>query len=819
MHRSRPVFPALATSHLSMTRVLAFALLLAGALAVVRVDSPTVAAPTVGRTEVVVTLASPAVALEPGGATRVAREQRVFRRALARSVPEARVRWRYSLVANGLAVDLPRADVPRLSRLPGVREVLASTQYGPQLDRSPGQIGAPALWGPALASAGQGVKIGIIDTGVDSEHPFLAPTGYAMPAGFPRGQTRFTSAKVIVARAFAPPGASRLAREAFDLEESSHGTHVAGIAAGNHDTNAPGGRAVSGVAPRAYIGNYKALVRTDVGLSPNGNSPELVAAIEAAVGDGMDVINLSLGEPEIEPTRDIVARALDAAAAAGVVPVVAAGNDYASVGPGSVSSPGSSARAITVAAVEVDDAPQDAVRAEFSSVGPTAISLRAKPDVSAPGVDILSSVPGGWTSSSGTSMASPHVAGAAALLVQRHPEWTVAQVKSALVQSGTALHDERGRALGPQLQGGGLVSLPRADRPLLFAEPSSVSFGLLRRATSTRGTIQLADAGVGAGSWQVADARASSSTGRATLTLPASVAVPGPLSWEVVVPSSAQEGVVSGTIELRRGNDVRRVPYWGRVSAPRLGRHRVLPLARPGVFTGTTKGRPALVSSYRYPENPRGVGVTTSLKGPEAVYRFRLTRRVANFGVVITRRARRSFVEPRIVAGLDENRLTGYAGLPFSSNPYLSGVFGFQARSSVAAALSPAPGEYAIVFDSATRAGAGRFTFHFWLNDVTPPSARLLDRRVAPRAPIRIRVSDAGSGVDPSSIVASLGDSPVEVTFRGGVVSVSTAGIPAGRHRLRLALHDYQETKNTENVARVLPNTRVLTATVTIARP
>ena len=804
-----------------MTRVLALALLLAGALAVVGGDRQVaaVAAPAGERTEVVVTLASPPLGLEPGGARRVEREQRAFRSALARTVPEARVRWRYSLVANGFALDVPRSQLSRLSRLPGVREVLSSARYGPQLDRSPGQMGAPAVWGPTLATAGQGVKIGIIDTGVDAEHRFFDPTGYTMPAGFPRGQTRFTSAKVIVARVFAPPGASRLAREAFDPEESSHGTHVAGIAAGNHDTDAPGGRPVSGIAPRAYIGNYKALVRTDVGLSPNGNSPELVAAIEAAVRDGMDVINLSLGEPEIEPTRDIVARALDAAAAAGVVPVVAAGNDYGSVGPGSVSSPGSSARAITVAAVEIDEAPQDAVRAEFSSVGPTAISLRAKPDVSAPGVDILSSVPDGWTSSSGTSMASPHVAGAAALLVQRHPEWTVAQVKSALVQTGTALHDERGRTLGPQLQGGGLVSLARADRPFLFAEPSSVSFGLLKRATSTRGSIQLADAGEGAGSWRASDVRAPSSTGRATLTLPASVAVPGPLAWEIVVPASAPEGVVSGAIELRRGNDVRRVPYWARVTAPRLGRHRVLPLVRPGVFTSTTRGRPSHVSSYRYPENPRGVGVTTALNGPEAVYRFRLDRRVANFGVVVTARARETFVEPRIVAGLDENRIAGYAGLPFSSNPYLSGPFGFQARSSVAAALSPAPGAYAIVFDSATRAGAGRFTFRFWVNDVAPPSARLVARVVAPRTPIRVRVADAGSGVDPASIIASLDGRPAEVTYRGGVVRVATAGVVAGRHQLRLALHDYQETKNTENVPRVLPNTRVLTAAVTIRRP
>ena len=84
--------------------------------------------------------------------------------------------------------------------------------------------------------------------------------------------------------------------------------------------------------------------------------------------------------------------------------------------------------------------------------------------------------------------------------------------------------------------------------------------------------------------------------------------------------------------------------------------------------------------------------------------------------------------------------------------------------------------------------------------------------------PIRIRVADAGSGVDPNSLVASLGGRPAGVTYRGGIVRVATAGVAAGTYRLRLALHDYQETKNTENVARILPNARILTTTVTIRR-
>src|SRR5207344_876139 len=123
----------------------------------------------------------------------------------------------------------------------------------------------------------------------------------------------------------------------FDPEQSGHATHVAGIAAGNAGTTATGGVKVSGIAPRAYIGNYKALsVPTDANVGLDGNAPELVAAIEAAVADGMNVINLSLGEPEIEPSRDVVVKALEGAAAAGVVPVVAAGNDFSDFGYGSV---------------------------------------------------------------------------------------------------------------------------------------------------------------------------------------------------------------------------------------------------------------------------------------------------------------------------------------------------------------------------------------------------------------------------------------------------------------------------------------------------
>jgi subtilisin family serine protease len=769
-------------------------------------------------TEVIVTLASPPLARAPGTGERIAHEQRAFRRALERELPLARMRWRYRLVANGFSVVLPKAQVPRLHRLAGVRDVFASAQYGVQLDDTPEQIGAPALWGAGLSTAGQGMKIGIIDTGVDASHPFFDPTGYTMPSGFPKGQVRFTSAKVIVARAFPPRGVtSQAARAAVDPEQSDHGTHVAGIAAGNDRTRASGGRIVSGVAPRAYLGNYKALTRTEFGLSPNGNAPEIVAAIEAAVADGMDVLNLSLGEPEIEPSRDVVALALDAAAAAGVVPVVAAGNDYNDFGAGSVSSPASSQRAITVAAVETEGTPPSSVHAEFSSVGPTTISLRLKPDVAAPGVDVLSSVPGaGWTSSSGTSMAAPHVAGAAALLAQRHPTWTVEQIKSALVQTGTNARRQAGGSLaGPTFVGGGVISLPAADRPLLFAEPSSLSWGLLGRSSTVEGGISLANAGGGAGTWQASLERLTAPAGT-TVTVPSAVDVPGELAYQVATSPTAAQGELSGYIRLRREGVTRRIAFWARVAVPALARHRVLELSRVGMHTGTTEGRPALVTRYRYPEDPSGLDVTTVLRGPEAVYRVVIDRRVANLGVVITRRARGSFVEPRIVTALDENRIAGYAGLPVTMNPYVAGPFGFRSPAPVAAVLSPLPGEYFVVFDSATREGAGAFRFRFWVNDVVPPAGRVLSKQVRRGQRVQIAVADSGSGVEPSSIFASFDGRPAPSKFESGIVRVATGALAPGKHRLRLTVHDWQETKNTENVARILPNARIVAATITI---
>ncbi len=434
-----------------------------------------------------------------------------------------------------------------------------------------------------------------------------------------------------MARAFPAPGYEHT-RSRLPVDEDGHGTHVAGIAAGNADTATDTTERVSGVAPRAYLGNYRALAVEDAVSGSNGTAAELVAAIEAAVADGMDVINLSLGEAEIEPSRDIVALALDAAAAAGVVPVVVAGNEVGSYGRGSIFSPGTSERAITVGALDLPKTGPPTA-ADFSSVGPSPLSLRLKPDVAAPGVGVLSASPGdGWTTSSGSSMAGPHVAGIAALLVQRHPDWTPQQVKEAIVGSATPVRAAR----APTRVGTGLVNATAADEPFVGATPTSLSFGLVTVGSDATRQLVLSDLGDGAGPWSLRLDIVSKPVG-ATVAAPTTVDVPGAYDVTATAAQDAKVGDLAGVLVLSRGTVTRRVPFWARVTRPALGSAPSTRLVRPGVYASTTRGRAALVRTYRYPE--RAPGLRTTLAGPERVYRVELMRPVSNFGVVIVRRS------------------------------------------------------------------------------------------------------------------------------------------------------------------------------------
>jgi minor extracellular serine protease Vpr len=284
----------------------------------------------------------------------LARDQQAAVAQLRQAIPEARVSRRYRVVLNGFAADLPVTALPRLVRLGFAQRVSPNIRYTLATNESPALVDA-VEYTAATGAAGEGVKIGVVDDGVDPANPFFDPSGFQYPSGFPKGGRRWTSPKVIVARVFPGPNSGRSGRLAVDPRASYHGTHVAGIAAGvagavaREGDDHPRTDGLRGVAPRAWIGNYRVFtVPTPVGNV--ANTAEIVAAFEAAVGDGMDVINFSGGGAESEPANDALIEAVENTAAAGVLPVIAAGNDRDDFGFGTVGSPGTAADALSVAA-------------------------------------------------------------------------------------------------------------------------------------------------------------------------------------------------------------------------------------------------------------------------------------------------------------------------------------------------------------------------------------------------------------------------------------------------------------------------------------
>jgi minor extracellular serine protease Vpr len=286
---------------------------------------------------------------------RLSRAQAVAARQIRRAVPSARVSYHYRVVLDGLAVSLRYRDLPRILGVHAVRKVYPSVRYHLDTNKSPSVIRADTFWA-TTGGRGQGIKIGVVDDGVDMANPYFDPTGFSYPPGFPKGGRTWTTPKVIVARAFPGPGSGRQGRLALWRPGSFHGTHVAGIAAGDAGTavapglDHPAVTGLSGIAPRAWIGNYRVFNAPVLTGGLDAFTPEIVLAFEAAVNDGMDVINFSGGGPEIDPSSDALIDALDNVAAAGVVPVISAGNDRDDFGLGSVGSPSNAPAAISVAA-------------------------------------------------------------------------------------------------------------------------------------------------------------------------------------------------------------------------------------------------------------------------------------------------------------------------------------------------------------------------------------------------------------------------------------------------------------------------------------
>ncbi len=545
-----------------------------------------------------------------------------FKHWLHTAAPKAQVVGGYDLSLNAVAVKLNGTSLAtiRTSSLV-VRAEYEGLYYPTADDPDLGAISAAAGWknaGQAPATAGDGVKVGVIDTGIDIKSPCFSDDGY--PTITQLGQKAYTNNKVFVARVFN----NKLNQNGFDAAPvQEHGTHVAGTIACDYNTPAtvdgvaiPYG--ISGVAPRALLGNYN-IFPGDV---LNARSEDILNALDAAYADGMDIVNMSLGGGQ-KGIQDLVAVAVDNLDQANMISAVAAGNS----GPGfsTVESPGSASRALTagastvghfvgtpltvdaasyglaagdfakvsadlmaplgvatgtgglgtacaalaagsmagkiavvsrgtctfttkvrfaqeagaVAAVIVNNAAGDPVAmatdgtlpaptipaymasladrpallaangqsatisavesyfqtantdimAGFSSQGPTNVDFRVKPDVVAPGVNVLSSIPNSFCGGQpcfaffqGTSMATPHLAGVAAILVQQHPTWPAWAIRSAVVNTAdagilTSSADGTTFVTNVNITGSGRVNLASATTAQVVLDPVSVSFG------------------------------------------------------------------------------------------------------------------------------------------------------------------------------------------------------------------------------------------------------------------------------------------------------------------------------------------------------
>jgi len=922
-------------------------------------------------------------------------------RVLRAQIPQARVEERFRILLDAVTVSLPDSSLPKLLGLHAFNHVYPVVHYTMADDTSPSVIGAPQIE-QTNGATGTGMKIAVVDDGIDQSNTFFSPNGYSYPAGFPRGNTKYTTPKVIVARAFPGPGSGKAGKLPLDPRDSFHGTHVAGIAAGDEGTTAPAGAdhpqvtGLRGVAPKAWLGNYRVFtIPTPFG--DEADTPEIIAAFESAVSDGMDVINFSGGGPEVDPANDAMIKTVQSVADAGVVPVIAAGNDRDQFGDGSVGSPGTAPAAITVAATSnthvfapaldatsqsapadlhgvpfrwaantpgpkawiktaqtvvdvgtitgTDGKPVDpllcgpptnisstksklpknslkgkialasrgtcpldtkAAQAKgagaiglilvdnrqgeaniipirlalpggmisnldgahlrsfmdgtsgqtqvtigrafqdlntgrsgtitsFSSSGPTDFTHDLKPDVSAPGGQVLSSTLPNTDKSrfavfDGTSMATPHVAGSAALLLQLHPTWTPAQVKSALVSTANAAWADTARTQEAPVteEGGGQVWLPRANAPLLFTAPATLSFqNLTPGAASTQKPLllQVSDAGGGSGLWSLSVV-AQAATAGASLAVPGAVTVApgGTIDFPVaaVAAPTAAQGENYGFVVLTKGTVTRRIPYFFFVDKPALAAAPVKALKVGGLVAGDTSKGTNRVSTYRFPVAPFGVSPGTAPMnedGAENVYSLDVKKPAANAGVSVL--LQNGAVDPFFLGSLDESSVQGYTGTPVDVNDL---TFDGSFAISAAGDEFPRPQRYYISVDSGRdiftgQSFAGPFILRSWINDVKPPSLKVITRTVtAGRPTIVVRTLDKQSGVDPYSLVLGYHGVLVAPAIYDPLSGLAVIPLPKaapalkkGRREAVFSSSDFQESKNVDTSGTdLLPNTRTL---------
>lgn len=297
-------------------------------------------------------LEDPPLARHIASRARIQSAQQNLRRELARrKIP---VSGSAQTLLNAIFVRVPRARLAELQSLPRVKRVVWSPRMKRNLNLALGLVNVTSAW-TALpggsAHAGAGVKIAIIDSGIDLTSPAFQDSSLATPSGFPKGDTAYTNNKVIVARNYEPM--FLLPDDPTPRDRSGHGTALAMIAAG--ETSQAPLATITGVAPKAWLGNYKIFGSPGVNDTTLGSI--VVAALEDAYTDGMNIAVLAFGYPAIYGPLDgpdVSAQAVENAVASGMTVVVSAGNDaQTSAQPpalNSIDSPGTAPAAITVGA-------------------------------------------------------------------------------------------------------------------------------------------------------------------------------------------------------------------------------------------------------------------------------------------------------------------------------------------------------------------------------------------------------------------------------------------------------------------------------------
>ncbi|MFJ7630110.1 S8 family peptidase [Streptomyces sp. NPDC097595] len=364
----------------------------------------------------------------PAGTSKVRRFDAVDATAMKAEAGHGRTFWKD--IAPAAAPSAP-AKARGFDAGSGIGKLWLDAKVEAALSDSVAQVRAPEAW--AKGFDGTGTKVAVLDTGIDATHPDLKDA-------------------IAAEKSFVPG-------ETAD-DRHGHGTHVASTIAGS---GAASGGKEKGVAPGAKL--YVGKVLSDAG---EGSQSGILAGMEWAAEQGVDVVSMSLGTNSASDGTDPLSQAVDRLSAdGGPLFVIAAGNN---ISVGTIGSPGAAAAALTVGAVDQRDA-----RAGFSSQGPVARSYAIKPDISAPGVGISAAAAhpaegaSMYQSMSGTSMATPHVAGGAAILHQAHPDWDANRIKNALMSTSKKLD-----GLRPYQQGTGRMDVTAAVESTIEA-PGSVA--------------------------------------------------------------------------------------------------------------------------------------------------------------------------------------------------------------------------------------------------------------------------------------------------------------------------------------------------------